>query len=105
MRVLLHLVAKPKKGDTLVRELKTLGFDKVRRLPDERVILSAETEDLRTGLGLAFSVEARKRRVGIVETQEPSVSLAEDAKLPEAVARLVDRFYIPTPPDRLGSRL
>ena len=102
--VLLHLVAKPEKAEALCAALAELGLKEIRPLPGGRVLLQASPGELEERLGLPLRPVSHERRVGPLETEEGGWALADSARLTHPIAELVERFYLPTPPDRLEER-
>jgi hypothetical protein len=103
VKVTLHFVAKPGRAADVESRLRQLGFAEVRILPGaDRVVLRAEPEEIEERLGVALESGSRQRKVGPVTKRVPTSDIPESARLPAALDEVVDRWYLPEPPDRLG---
>lgn len=102
MRVVLHFVAREGQATELVRRLQVRGFDQVRPLPGDRVVLAADGAQVAERLGLALETAEREVERGPRPRRERYPAAPAAAELPPDVDELVERWYVPPPPDRLA---
>jgi hypothetical protein len=103
VKVTLHFVAKPGRAGDLEARLRKLGFEEIRILPgSDRLVLGADAEEIGERLGVSLASSERERKVGPATKRVKVAEVPDSARLPKDLDRLVERWYVPEPPARLG---
>lgn len=103
MKVVLHFVAREGQAAELVQRLGERGFDQVRLLPGGRVVVAAEDGEVAERLGLVLGRAERDVATGPRRRRTRFPAAASGGELPPGLAELVERWYLPPPPDRLST--
>ena len=101
MEVNVHFRVTEGASSELEAKLQQLGFEKIRVMGSNRVVLWATEKDLVDRLGLVIERKQREKVEGILTTQIAQPIVTNTNRLPPDVAELVLSCYAPVVPNRL----